>query len=48
MSKVLMGFVGDVLINRENPQEVLREVRQILRVPSIMFANLEGVYTDHA
>jgi hypothetical protein len=46
MSKVLMGFVGDVFVNREDPQEVFREVRDILQVPNVMFANLEGVYTD--
>jgi hypothetical protein len=46
MSKVLMGFVGDVFINRDNPQEVFGEVRDILQAPNIMFANLEGIYTD--
>ncbi len=46
MSRVLLGFVGDVLINRENPREVFREVREILSVPSVLFGNLEGAYTD--
>lgn len=46
MSKVMMGFVGDVLVNREDPHEIFREVRDILSVPELMFANLEGAYTD--
>jgi poly-gamma-glutamate capsule biosynthesis protein CapA/YwtB (metallophosphatase superfamily) len=47
MSKVLIGYVGDVLVNRDRPQEVFREVREVLSVPDILFANLEGAYTDH-
>jgi poly-gamma-glutamate synthesis protein (capsule biosynthesis protein) len=41
-----MGFVGDVLVDRTDPGEVFRDVREILRAPQIMFANLEGAYTD--
>lgn len=47
MSRIVMGFVGDVLIKRDNPSEVFREVREILGAPDILFANLEGAYTDH-
>jgi poly-gamma-glutamate capsule biosynthesis protein CapA/YwtB (metallophosphatase superfamily) len=47
MSNVVMGFVGDVLVDRDNPQEVFSEVREILKVPQILFANLEGSYTNH-
>jgi hypothetical protein len=46
MSTIMMGFVGDVLINRDNPGEVFREVKEILKVPRILFGNLEGAYTD--
>lgn len=46
MSEVLMGFVGDVLVNRDDPREVFSEVGEILRAPRILFANLEGAYAD--
>ncbi len=46
MADALLGFVGDVCVNRQNPSEVFREVRGILRVPDVMFANLEGACTD--
>src|SRR5690349_15539858 len=46
MSKVLMGLVGDVQVNRPNPAEVFSEVREVLQVPNVLFANLEGAYTD--
>lgn len=46
MSKVLMGFVGDVLVNRDRPRDVFSKVREILHAPRIMFANLESAYTD--
>jgi len=45
-AKLLIGFVGDVLVNRDNPREVFRDVREILKAPDILFANLEGAYTD--
>jgi poly-gamma-glutamate synthesis protein (capsule biosynthesis protein) len=48
MTDVLIGLVGDVLVHRENPTEVFSEVRELLKAPQIMFANLEGAYTDHA
>src|SRR5688572_25339521 len=46
MSNVLMGFVGDVLVNRDYPREVFEEVQDILGVPDILFANLEGICTN--
>jgi poly-gamma-glutamate capsule biosynthesis protein CapA/YwtB (metallophosphatase superfamily) len=46
MASVLMGLVGDVLVNRDDPLEVFSEVRDALKEPAIMFANLEGAYTD--
>lgn len=47
MSEVLMGFVGDVCLNRDDPREVFREVRSFLSAPDILFANLEAAYTDN-
>jgi len=47
MSEVTIGFVGDVLIHRDNPIEVFEEVRGIIKAPQIVFANLEGAYTDY-
>ncbi len=46
MASSMIGFVGDVLVDRPNPIEVFRDVRTILAAPSILFANLEGPYTD--
>jgi poly-gamma-glutamate capsule biosynthesis protein CapA/YwtB (metallophosphatase superfamily) len=46
MRPVLIGFVGDVLINRDDPTEVFADVQEALRVPDILFANLEGAYAD--
>ena len=42
----MLGFVGDVLVNRDDPGEVFRHVREILAAPDVVFANLEGAYTD--
>jgi poly-gamma-glutamate synthesis protein (capsule biosynthesis protein) len=42
----LLGFVGDVLIDRENPDEVFSDVGELLHAPDILFANLESPYTD--
>ena len=47
MAVVLMGFVGDLLINRDKPGEVFRKMRDVLAAPDILFGNLEGAYTDH-
>jgi poly-gamma-glutamate capsule biosynthesis protein CapA/YwtB (metallophosphatase superfamily) len=46
MSEILIGLAGDVLVNRKDPYEVFRDVKNVLTQPSILFANLEGVYTD--
>lgn len=47
MSTILMGFVGDVLVDRERPADVFSKVRDILSAPQILFANLEGPYSDN-
>ncbi len=46
MSKALIGLVGDVSVNRENPIEVFSKVRDVLDAPDVLFANLEGPYAD--
>jgi len=43
---ILIGFAGDVVVDRKNPSEVFREVRELLRGPDILFANLESPYSD--
>lgn len=43
----MIGLVGDVLVNRDEPREVFSEVRGVLQAPDILFANLESAYTDH-
>ena len=45
-TKTVLGFVGDVLINRDEPGEVFDKVAEILRAPDVLFGNLEGPYTD--
>ena len=47
MSNVLVGLVGDVIVNREHPAEAFNEVRDVLQAPDIMFANLGCAYTDN-
>jgi hypothetical protein len=42
----LLGFVGDVLIDRDEPESALAAVADILRVPDVLFGNLEAAYTE--
>lgn len=46
MSEVLIGMVGDLLIDRERPIEALAEVGDLLTEPDILFGNLEANFTD--
>jgi hypothetical protein len=46
MSEVLLGFVGDLLLNREQPDDVFRATGDALKTPDILFGNLEGAYSD--
>jgi poly-gamma-glutamate capsule biosynthesis protein CapA/YwtB (metallophosphatase superfamily) len=46
MTEVLIGIVGDLLIDRKQPDEAFAEVRDLLAVPDILFGNLEGNFTD--
>jgi poly-gamma-glutamate capsule biosynthesis protein CapA/YwtB (metallophosphatase superfamily) len=43
---ILMGFAGDVVIDRDDPHEIFSEVHDLLRDPDILFANLESPYSD--
>lgn len=47
MGEILIGMVGDLLIDREKPDEALTEVSNLLAAPDILFGNLEAVFTDH-
>src|SRR5579872_5429282 len=44
--EALIGLVGDLLIDRERPDEALADVRDLLAVPDILFGNLEANFTD--
>jgi poly-gamma-glutamate capsule biosynthesis protein CapA/YwtB (metallophosphatase superfamily) len=44
--ELLLGFVGDVLIDREDPNEVFSDVGKMLSEVDILFANLESPYSD--
>jgi len=46
VTEVLIGLVGDLLIDRERPDEALHEVRNLLEVPDVLFGNLEGSFTN--
>jgi hypothetical protein len=44
---ILIGFAGDVLIDRDDPDEVFADVQELLGHTDILFANLESPYSDH-
>lgn len=46
-NKTILGLAGDVLVDRERPPEVFELVQPILDATDILFANLEGPYTDN-
>jgi poly-gamma-glutamate synthesis protein (capsule biosynthesis protein) len=43
----LIGLVGDLLVDRENPDEVFDEVRDILAVPDLVTGNCECAYAEN-
>jgi poly-gamma-glutamate capsule biosynthesis protein CapA/YwtB (metallophosphatase superfamily) len=45
-SEILIGMVGDLLIDRMRPDDALAEVRDLLAVPDVLFGNLEANFTD--
>jgi poly-gamma-glutamate synthesis protein (capsule biosynthesis protein) len=46
MTEVLIGMVGDLLIDRERPDEPFAEIGPLLKVPDVLFGNLEASFTD--
>src|SRR5437588_13074537 len=43
---IILGLVGDVLVDRNNPNEVFSDVTDILQAPDALFGNLESAYSD--
>jgi poly-gamma-glutamate synthesis protein (capsule biosynthesis protein) len=43
----LLGFVGDVMIDRDDPDTAFDLVRGALQVPDVLFGNAECVYSDN-
>lgn len=46
-SPALLGFVGDVMVDREKPDTAFDLVRGALQVPDVLFGNAECVYSDN-
>ena len=46
-SDVLLGFVGDLLTDRDRPDEAYTPVLDLLAGPDVLFGNLEGPYADN-
>jgi poly-gamma-glutamate synthesis protein (capsule biosynthesis protein) len=46
-AEMLLGFVGDVMVDRDDPDDVFSEVRDLLKGPDILFANLESPYSEN-
>ena len=47
MTDILLGFVGDLLVNRDDPEDAFRDIRPVLASTDILFGNMECSYTDH-
>ena len=45
-SSLMLGFVGDLLVDRESPPEPFESVRGAFEQTDVLFGNLEGPYTD--
>ena len=43
----VIGLVGDVLVDRDDPPTVFRRIRSALDETDILFGNLERPYTDY-
>jgi poly-gamma-glutamate capsule biosynthesis protein CapA/YwtB (metallophosphatase superfamily) len=41
----LLGFVGDILIDRAEPESVFQAVSDVLAAPDVLFGNCEAPYT---
>lgn len=46
MSTVTLVAVGDILVNREDPEAALSGIRPLLDAADVAFGNFEGVLTD--
>ena len=46
-SGILLGFVGDLMVDRPDPHEAFSEVRELLGGPDILFGNLESSYSEN-
>lgn len=46
MRDVTLGFVGDVLVDRDDPHTAFSAVTGLLAGPDLLFGNCEGVYSD--
>lgn len=44
---VSLGFVGDLLIDRDRPDDAYAPVRDLLAAPDVPFGNMEGPYSDN-
>jgi poly-gamma-glutamate synthesis protein (capsule biosynthesis protein) len=45
-SRLMLGLVGDLLLDRDEPETAFAPARGLLAAPDILFGNLEGAYTD--
>ena len=43
---LLLGFVGDLRVDRGDPRGIFASVSEVLKTPDILFGNLECAYTD--
>lgn len=46
MAEHLIGMVGDLLVDRDHPDEPFGQVTDLLAAPDIMFGNMEACFTD--
>lgn len=44
----LLGAVGDIFLNRADPDLAFARVTDLLRAPTLQFGNCEGAFTDSA
>ena len=46
-NSVLLGLTGDLLINRDDPEGVFKEIQPALDDTDILFGNVETGYSDN-
>ncbi len=46
MTDILLGFVGDVLVDRDVPSEAFSSARGAIDSVDVLFGNLEAAYSD--